>query len=177
MGELEKLAGVKTVYMYPMDGTGSIGRAFGVSAPLSLWSAVFQPLESGASVVGEISEGLTPGLAFVTEHRHGLGKIVMLGSMPSGEEGDAMLRQLIRHYADEAGVTVRSDVTPGTLVAPRCGASGQTVWFIVNMDGRGGSVTLPCQGTDALTGDEFPPGQVAVEPFGYKAIRLNLPLF
>src|SRR5690606_38273806 len=119
---------------------------------LSLWSAVFQPLEGGASVVGEIREGLTPGLAFLTEHRYGQGKVVMLGSMPGGEEGEAMLRKLIRHYADEAGVTARSDVTPGTLVAPRYEASGQTVWFIVNMDGRGGSVILPCQGTDALTG-------------------------
>lgn len=177
LGELEQRAGVKTVYTYPMDGTGSVGRAFGVSAPLSHWSAVFQPMEGGASVVGEIREGLTPGLAFLTEHRYGQGKIVMLGSMPGGEEGDAMLCKLIRHYTDEAGVTVKSDVTPGTLVAPRQGANGQLVWIIVNMDGRGGSVTLPCQGTDTLTGDEVPPGQVAVEPFGYKAIRLNLPLF
>ncbi|WP_019635997.1 beta-galactosidase [Paenibacillus fonticola] len=173
LGELEKWAGVKTVFTYPMEGTGTIGLAFDVSAPLSLWSAVFQPVEGGATVIGSISEGLTPGLAFLTEHRHGDGKIVMLGSMPSGDEGDRLLRQLIRHYANEAMVTVQSDVTPGTIVAPRRGADGQTVWIIVNMDGRGGSVTLPCRGTDALTCDELQPGQVTVDAFGYRAIRLS----
>ncbi|AZK46351.1 beta-galactosidase [Paenibacillus lentus] len=170
LGELEMLAGVKTVFTYPMDGTGSIGRAFGVSAPLSLWSTVFQPLEGGASVVGEISDGLTPGLAFLTEHRHGKGKIIMLGSMPSGEEGDQLLRQLIQHYTDEAGITVKSDVTPGTIIAPRQRADGQTLWIIINMDGHGGSVTLPCPGTDAVTGHDLPAGQVTVDAFGYKAI-------
>ncbi|WP_055105724.1 beta-galactosidase [Paenibacillus ihumii] len=174
LGALEKWAGVKTVYTYPMEGTGAIGRAFGVSAPLSLWSAVFQPAEGGASVVGEISDGLTPGLAFATEHRHGLGRIVLLGSMPSGEAGDELLRRLIRHYADEVGITIRSDVKPGTLVAPRQRTDGQLVWIIVNMDGRGGSVTLPCPGWDALTGDVIPAGKVIVEAYGYRAIQLNV---
>lgn len=170
LGELEKLAGVKTVFTYPIDGTESIGRAFGVAAPLSLWSAVFEQLEGGASVVGEISEGLTPGLAFITEHRHGQGVIVMLGSMPSGEDGDQLLRKLIRHYADKAKVTGLSDASPGTIVAPRRGADGQVVWIIVNMDGRGGSVTLPSPGTDAVTGDELPAGKAYVDAFEYKAI-------
>ncbi|MNJ40588.1 Beta-galactosidase YesZ [compost metagenome] len=173
LGQLEKLAGVKTVFTYPMDGTGSIGRAFGISASLSLWSAVFQPLEGGASVVGEISEGLTPGLAFITEQQYGQGTIVMLGSMPSGEDGDRLLHQLIRHYADKAQVALQTDVTPGTIVAPRLGADGQTVWIVVNLDGCGGSVTLPSPGKDAVTGDELSAGKVTVEAFGYKAISLG----
>lgn len=173
LGKLEKLAGVKTVHTYPIVGTETIGHAFGISAPLSLWSAVFQPLEGGAAVVGEIREGLTPGLAFVTEHQYGQGKIVMLGSMPSGEEGDRLLRQLIKHYADEAKVTVQSDVTPGTIVAPRCGSDGQIAWIIVNMDGQGGGVTLPVSGTDALTGEEIPSGKLTVDAFGYRAIRFD----
>ncbi|WP_159887145.1 beta-galactosidase [Paenibacillus puerhi] len=168
LGQLEDLAGVETIFTYPMDGTGAIGEAVGLSAPLSLWSAVFEPKQ--AEAVGTISGGLTPGAAFLTERRCGEGKLVMLGSMPAGEEGDALLRKLIDHYADEAGVTLRTDVTPGTIVAPRKG-DGFDVWIIVNMDGKGGRVTLPRQGYDELEGSEVQAGLLNIAPFGYKAIR------
>ena len=42
LGELQELVGIDVLYTYPMDGTGTIGRAFDVSAPLSLWSSVFE---------------------------------------------------------------------------------------------------------------------------------------
>lgn len=170
LGELERLAGVETLYTYPMDGTGSIGRAFGVSAELALWSAVFKPLE--ATAVGVIEQGLSPGDAFITERRLGRGKVVLVGSMPVGEEGDQLWKNLIAHYADEAGVTLRTDATPGTLVAPRNG-NGYRLWIIVNMDGKGGSVTLPGSGWDVLERTPVGPGTVQVGPYAYKAIRFD----
>ncbi|ASA19474.1 beta-galactosidase [Paenibacillus donghaensis] len=231
LGELERLAGVRTKYIYPMEGTGTVGKAFGVSAPLSLWSAVFEPLpegevgleasgvrtdgaseldsggstsadgesgldtigisaggageldssdrtstggesgEDGTKVMGVITEGLTPGLAFVTERPYGKGAIVMLGSLPSGTEGDLLLQKLIDHYAAQAGVTLRSDVTPGTVVCPRRGAEGD-VWTIVNMDGNGGSLTLPRSGEDAITGLPVSAGPLTLGAYEYKLIRL-----
>lgn len=80
---------------------------------------------------------MTPSLSFLTEQPYGQGTIVMLGSMPAGEEGDLMLCKLIDHYAERTGVTVRSDVTKGTLVCPRSNDQGTEVWTIVNMDGHG----------------------------------------
>lgn len=173
LGELEKWAGVRTKYTYPMDGTGAVGQAFGVSAPLSLWSAVFEPVPGEAAAIGTISGGLTPGLAFLTERRHGRGKLILLGSMPDGEDGDLLLRKLIGHYAEEAGITVRSDATPGTLVVPRAGDDGRELWVIVNLDGSGGSVTLPRGGLDAVTGRNVPAGALAVGPYEHRVIQLH----
>lgn len=76
----------------------------------------------------------------------------MLGSMPAGEEGDLMLYKLIDHYAERAGVTLRSNVTKGTLVCPRSDDKASEVWTLVNMDGHGGSLTLPRDGHDVLSG-------------------------
>jgi beta-galactosidase len=186
LGKLEAVAGVETLYTFPMDGSGSLngaldntsgssiggamGSAFGVTAPLSLWSAVFEPKE--AEVVGTVVAGVTPGLSFITEKRHGQGKIVMLGSMPAGEAGDLLLRSLITHYAEEAGVTVRSDVTKGTIVAPRRG-DGYDVWVVVNMDGAGGSVTLPKDGFDPVTQERYPAGKLELGRFEYKVIQFD----
>lgn len=77
---LEELAGVETLYTYPMDGSGTTGTALGMTAPLSLWSAVFHPVS--AKAIGLIDQGPAQGKAFLTERQVGRGKIVMLGSMP-----------------------------------------------------------------------------------------------
>ncbi|QHZ46474.1 beta-galactosidase [Bacillus sp. NSP9.1] len=166
LGELEKCAGAKTLFTYPMDERNTVGAAFGVKAPLSLWSAVFEPDDSEA--VGIIEEGAAPGKAFITEHKRGKGKIVMLGSLPAGEAGDIMLKKLISHYAEEAGVTLGTDVTPGTIVAPRRGMDG-LVWVVVNMDGKGGQVTLLDRGTDLISGEPMS-GCLMLKPHEHRVI-------
>ncbi len=171
LGDLEHLAGVETVYTFPMDGSGSIGSAFDVAAPLSLWSSVFEPKEAVA--VGTIESGLTPGLAFITERAYGKGKIVMLGSMPTGEEGEQLLNKLILRYADDAGVQLRTDVTAGTIVAPRHG-DGCEVWVVVNMDGAGGSVTLPRDGVDPISGTVYREGQLTLGRYEHKLIQFTV---
>lgn len=171
LGKLERLAGVEAVYTYPMDGSGAIGHAFGYSAPLSLWSSVFKP--EGATVIGTLEGGLTPGLAFITEKQHGKGKIVMLGSMPTSDEGQCLLEALIQHYADKSGVTLRSDVTPGTIVAPRRG-DGYELWIIVNMDGIGGSVTIPRPSVDVLSEELLAPGtRLALGSYEYRVVKFT----
>ncbi|MNJ03416.1 Beta-galactosidase YesZ [compost metagenome] len=55
-------------------------------------------------------------------------------------------------------------------MAPRKG-DGFDVWIILNMDGKGGRVTLPRQGYDELEGSEVQAGLLNIAPFGYKAIR------
>ncbi|WP_151735539.1 beta-galactosidase ['Paenibacillus yunnanensis' Narsing Rao et al. 2020] len=172
LGALEQAAGVKTRFVYPMDGTGSIGTAFGLSAPLSLWSAVFEPLPGGASVIGGITEGRTPGLAFLTEQPYGRGAVVMLGSLPAGEDGDALLRALIGYYAQRAGVTLRTNAGAGTLVCPRRGAVDE-VWTLVNMDGLGGAVTLPRPARDALSGAAVPAGRLTLAAYEYRLLALQ----
>ncbi|AVI49117.1 beta-galactosidase [Bacillus licheniformis] len=169
LGPLEKCSGVKTLFTFSMDERNSSGTAFGVKAPLSLWSAVFEA--GGTKAVGMIEKGPASGKAFITEHKCGKGKIVMLGSMPAGEAGDIMMKKLISHYAEEAGVEQKTDVTPGTVVAPRKGADG-LVWVVINMDGKGGAVTLDGNGTDLLSGRPVT-GRVTLGPHDYRVILLS----
>ncbi|MCY7912163.1 beta-galactosidase trimerization domain-containing protein, partial [Bacillus haynesii] len=169
LGDLEKCSGVKTLFTFPMDERNSSGTAFGVKAPLSLWSAVFEA--GGTKAVGMIEKGPASGKAFITEHKCGKGKIVMLGSMPAGEAGDIMMKKLISHYAEEAGVTQKTDATPGTVVAPRKGADG-LVWVVINMDGNGGAVTLDGNGTDLLS-DRPVSGRVTLGPHEYRVILFS----
>lgn len=170
LGELEKTAGIKTRFTFPMNENVNTGKAFGITAPLGMWSAVFDT-ENG-NTLGTVESGPGAGHAFLTEQKHGKGKIIMLGSLPSGKEGNAMLEALVRHYAAEAAISVRSDVTPGTIVAPRKGDNG-LVWIIVNMDGKGGSVTLPEAGMDLLTNRSAKAGRLAVGPHEYRVIQFD----
>lgn len=170
LGELEKLACVEVLYTYPMDGTGTIGRAFDISAPLGLWSSVFEA--DSESAVGIIEEGLSKGKAFITEHTLGAGKIVMLGSLPVGDAGDLLLQKLVDHYSQEANLKIRTDVSKGTIVAPRQG-DDYSVWFIINMDGKGGSVTIPQTGIDLQTDRVVEPGKIKLGEFEYKMIQFK----
>ena len=168
LGAIEKLAGVETVYTYPIDNTGAVGEAFGVEAPLAMWSSVFKPID--AKAVGIIKGGISPGLAFITEQQVGKGKVVMLGSMPAGESGNELMKKLIDNYIQEAKIVHRYDVTEGTLVVPRVGADFK-IWIIINMDGRGGSVILPEEGRDLITGEKVGKGSLEVSKYQYRIIR------
>ncbi|OAS82060.1 MULTISPECIES: beta-galactosidase [Metabacillus] len=170
LGELDQLAGVETLFTYPMDGTESIGEFMETSATLGIWSSVFQPKEGKS--VGIIKNGLSAGKAFLTENRRGKGKIVMLGSLPIGEQGDFLLKKCFNHYAEEANVTLKTDVSKGTIVAPRQG-NGYLVWIIVNMDGMGGTFTLPYDGIDELSNEYISNRECEIEPFQYKIIRFT----
>ncbi|MCY9668108.1 beta-galactosidase [Paenibacillus alginolyticus] len=169
LGKLDELAGVETLYTFPVTDTGTVGHAFGEAAGLSLWSALFEA--KGATVIGTVEGGAAPETTFLTEKRVGKGKIVMLGSMPEGEQGRTLLRKLVNRYAEEAGVTVRSEASVGTAVAPRISADGSLYWFVINMDGNGGCVILPRQGVDALMGEPVPAGRLEVGPYSYRAIK------
>ena len=176
LGRIEQFAGVETIYFYPIGATGAVGDAFGVSAELSLWSAVFKLLEGAegkATVKGIIRGGAADGLAFITEKVFGKGKIVMLGAMPSGESGLKMLQAMVLHYILETGATsLKFDVTPGTIVAPRENEKN-TYWIAVNMDGKGGSISIPGGCKDALTGEELAEGKLKLDAYEYRVIIID----
>lgn len=171
LGPLEDFAGVQTMFSFPLKGTDTLGQAFDVTAPLRGWCMAVRPASPNTQVVGSIKDSLSPnGLAFLTEHKIGLGKIVLLTTQPDGKDGENMLSELINHYATEAGIE-RFKVTPGTMVCLRVASDGKNIWVIVNMDGKGGSVTLPQGGLDLLTGDKLPSGPLEVKPYGYDVVR------
>ncbi|WP_202077727.1 beta-galactosidase [Caldalkalibacillus salinus] len=167
---LERLAGVETLYTFPMDPRTTEGEAFGERAALDMWSAVFKT--KGGTMKGVIRQGVTPGEAFITEHKVGQGKVVMLGAMPVGENGHRMLKRLIDHYAQEANINHYFNVTPGTIVAPRQG-NDYNLWCVVNMDGKGGRLTIPRKGSNPVTGEKVSAGTIRVDPFEHLIIRFE----
>lgn len=169
--ELEKMAGVETVYTYPIENSGAIGEAFGISAPLKLWSSVFKL--NGAKAIGMLKDGVTPGYPFITENKFGKGKIVMLGSLPYGEEGDKIIKKLIKHYAEEVNVIVRENVSKGTLAIPRY-KDDEKYEVIVNMDGKGGNVKLSKEAYDVQEDVIIAAGTLKIDAYKYKIIKLDI---
>jgi beta-galactosidase len=153
--ELEKAAGVKTVYTFSPTNNDISGTAFGLTAPLSTWSSFFST--TTAKILGKADDSRLAGLAFLTENKYGKGKIVMLGSMPSGDNGKLMLKKTIEHYAAELRISQRLDIPEGNLAVPRKNKEG-VFWFVINMDGKG------CSFKDKKA------GHVKIEPYGFSII-------
>ncbi|HBQ63442.1 MAG TPA: beta-galactosidase [Clostridiales bacterium] len=172
LGDLESFAGVKTLFAYPMSRADIRGEAFQIQATLGLTGCEWIPSHPETVVQGRYSHA--SGHAFLTEKPEGKGRIVLLGHMPQGAEGDRMLGSILRYYAAEAGIRMRWDVSAGTIVAPRH-SKGKRIWIIVNMDGKGGTVTLPKAGTDLLCQEPVPQGPLKIDRYGYKAIGWESP--
>lgn len=172
LGPVDALAGIETVFSFPITGTGSTGRAFGLTAPVSGWCSALRPTGSSTKVVGTLDSRQAPGLAFLTERRLGRGLVVVLGVMPEGKAGQKLLGKLVDHYARRAGVELRFTATPGTVVCPRTSAAGLQ-WVIVNMDGKGGRVRLPGSATDAISGRREKSGPLKLGPYQWRVVDLD----
>ncbi|WP_462405406.1 beta-galactosidase [Gracilibacillus sp. Marseille-QA3620] len=170
LGMLDDVAGVETLYSFPADSTHTYGRAYGETELLGKWGTVFKPLE--AIAVGILSDGLAEQEAFITERAIGKGKIVLLGGMPKGEE-QMLLKKLFLHYTEEASVRLCGNVTEGTIIAPR-ELNDKTFWTVINMDGKGGGVSLPeGGGVDLLTDETLNSGYLPIGKYEYRLIRLT----
>ncbi len=164
---LEKAAGVRTVYTFSPTNLGITGTAFGQTAPLSLWSSFFKT--TGATARGMTSDPRLDTLAFLTEKEHGKGKIVMLGSLPSGDAGHLLLRAMLEHYAAAAGVTRKINAPTGTLAAPRRNSDG-IFWIVVNLDGKGCDFEME-GAVDLLANKKLRGGKVSLAPYGFKVLK------
>lgn len=172
LGGLEALAGVEAVFSFPITGTGSTGEAFGVEAPVAGWCSALRVSSPDTRVVGVLRCLQAPDTAFVTERSLGLGKVVVIAADPVGEAGEALRGRLVAHYAAAAGVTLRFDVSPGTIVCPRTRPDGGALWVVVNLDGAGGQLTVSQAATDALTGEVVAAGTLAVPAYGWRALNV-----
>jgi beta-galactosidase len=172
LGAIEQLAGIETVFSFPITGTGGTGEAFGQTAPLAGWCSALRPTSPDTRIVGTLQSDLAPGLALMTERKLGKGSIIVLGALPEGTNGRTLLEKVVAHYAGQAGVTARASSTPGTIVCPRLGAKGKALWIVVNMDGKGGEVNLPHAAIDALTGSHLRPGALKLARYEWRALEL-----
>ncbi|HVU18560.1 MAG TPA: beta-galactosidase [Candidatus Didemnitutus sp.] len=171
LGPIDALGGVETVFSFPISGAGASGEAFGRRADLAGWCSALRPADANTRVIGQLHTSLAPGLAFVTERKLGRGSIIVLGATPVGNDGDALLRELVKHAIECAGLTPTLRASLGTLICPRQRESGKRVWIAVNLDGEGGTVELPSAMKDALSGESIAGGKMALPSFGWRAFE------
>jgi beta-galactosidase len=137
LGAIEPLAGIETVFSFPLTGTAATGTGFGHTVPLAGWCSALRATAADTRVLGTLQSVHTPGLALLTERQVGAGAVLVLGAMPEGEAGDAFLGDVVRYALERAGLAT-VQVTPGTLVCPWRTADGERVSIAVNLDGAGG---------------------------------------
>lgn len=155
LGRLESLAGVRTVHSYPLFNSGACGLALGCKVELTGWSYLFE--STGATILGMVEGGPTPGLGFLSEYKLGKGKIVLLGAQPTGDSAPTFYKALFDHYTSECSTVDRFNVSEGTIVAPWT-KDGQEILICVNMDGQGGQLEID--------GESVPLG-----PYGHRILR------
>lgn len=172
LGAVEALAGVRTVFSFPITDTGGEGEAFGTTAKLGGWCSALEVTASDARVTGTLKGELATGLAFLTERKIGKGLVVVLGAQPEGEAGEAMLQALVQRYAEQAGIAERYEATDGTIVCPRVTDDGKRLWIVVNLDGEGGRVKVPAGATDAVSGEKIAAGTLSVGRYDWRAVKL-----
>jgi beta-galactosidase len=171
LGPIDALAGVETVFSFPLTGAGVIGEAFGRRVLLAGWCSALRPGGADTRVLGVLDTPLAPGLALLTERRLGKGAIIVLGAMPDDSADRAVLDALIGHCAALAGISAPIQVSRGTLVCPRVRSSGRRAWIAVNLEGNGGTVEIPPSARNAITGQALPAGPLALTPFGWLAFE------
>lgn len=173
MGILDAVAGVETQYVFPLTATGITGKVDKHKLNFTGWCAAVTPASTDTKVLGLLESDLMPGTAFLTERRLGQGKIVLLSAHPSGDDGKAFIVNLVKGYAQEVNARASFEVTQGTVVCPRVDKQGRPLWVIINMDGQGGSLKLPADCQDALTGQVLKGSTLKLGSYEWRAIQIS----
>jgi beta-galactosidase len=82
-----------------------------------------------------------------------------------------MMVALVDHCTKRSTIGSRFRASRGTLVVPRMDSQGGTLLFIVNIDGKGGSLVLPGPSQDALSQEKLPAGILTIAAFGWRVLR------
>lgn len=186
----EQLAGVETAYMLIPNTSGNRGdllaqgnecrktgqssacqgSAFDETVSFKHLSCFFHL--RGATSVGTITAGRGKELSFITEKNIGKGKIVLLGSMPAAEAGERLLRKMIEHYAEQAGIK-HPTCSEGVLLVPRRTANGDALWFAVNLSGCKGGFSFSDSRGNAKMSEGSSDWDFLLAPYQWIVFKLN----
>ncbi len=172
LGLLDAVAGVTTEYVIPLTDTGITGKVARRELNFTGWCAAVKAAHSDTKILGILNTDLAPDTAFLTERVLGKGKVVLLSAHPTGDEGKAFLNEMIEGYAKELRIEPPFEVSEGTVVCPRTDNQGNQLWVAVNMDGKGGRLTLPRNARDAVTGKPLAHSSVTLDPYEWKAVSM-----
>ena len=132
LGAFGEAFDVPAMTVVPLTGSGSQGAAMDMTAELGWFAALAQEQESESwSLLGRTTTGPVSGMTFLLERRIGPGRLILLGAMPQGEPGDAMLTALIRSVAETPALR---KLPQGITAIPRVRMNGEeTLWILVNV--------------------------------------------
>ncbi|WP_407271193.1 beta-galactosidase [Radiobacillus sp. PE A8.2] len=170
LGEIGELAGVSQIMQFPATDSGHIGAAYGHQAELGLLTNVFSP-NQGTTVKGLVTEGQAKDHAFITEKQLGKGRIILLGSMPAGEEGNKMLRALIKDATTDADLSYKLNIGRGIVVIPRRTKDGRVQLWMVNFTNENTSWQADKKYVDLLTEKQIEIGENYLTPFSYAVLE------
>jgi beta-galactosidase len=170
LGVLESIAGVETKYIFPFDGSGIKGEAFGITSELSMLGMVFENVKG--KVLGTITDGIVKGSPFITEYQLGKGKIVMLGAMPAKTDNQTMLDNILLNYIHEAGCVPDWKLSDGLVAVKRITAQGEQLVFAIDMKGNGGSIEIN-KDFEILIGEKTEKAKINLAPYSYVVVKLK----
>lgn len=175
LGEIERLAGIESVFGFPITLTGATGRAFGTESELTGWCMALKPHDGDTTVLGTISGGPADGLAFITERRVGHGRVIVVGAEPFSADRAApsVLDRVVRHAATAAGLQPLAEKPRDLLLVPRRTLDGRRQLVALNLAAHPASFTLPQPGTDALTGARVDIGPLDLAGYSYRVITFE----
>ncbi len=145
-GSLEEWAGVYCKYDVPaMTRKVQVRWADGRESEGSTWFDGFEL--RGAETLATYGGWPVEGLAAVTRHSMGKGRVVVIGTVLPPQD----LQALILSVCKDAGVTPVAQASDNLLVVPRSGSAGQGM-VVVEYEDRPATLELPSPMTDLITG-------------------------
>lgn len=164
-GVLEDWAGIRCKYSITADPPAlSFRWQNGRMSRGTIWQDGFEL--QGAKALATYTEKEMKGLAAVTQHKVGKGRIIVIGTLLAPDD----FQKLLLTVTAEAGIRPASTRASDTLlIAPR---EGQTVSgaVVIELGNKQASLTIKHPAVDLLTGRTIK-GRVTVPPYGVMVLQ------
>ncbi len=165
LGKLQKIVDVDIRYFNTMKESGSECEFEGLTSLISKHTVLADNDESGA--IGFIRGGLADGCSFIFEKNIGKGKIVLLGGMPDGDDGEKILHRILNKYANIAGVERAYTANSDVRVFFREKDNGNRLYVVVNFSQENREITFFKKVKNIITKESISNTE-EIEPCGFR---------
>ena len=116
----------------------------------------------GAKSIADYTGGQLSGLSAIAEMPMGLGKIIVLGTVPK--------ENFFMEFLDKVGIPKGFDATDNVVAIKRTGKDINGL-FVLELKQKSGYIVLDRKYEDIITGEELQ-GKIEVNPYQVRALRL-----
>ncbi len=162
LGHLENWMGTKTRYEIPGDPRDFLVKwPCGLTENGGLWYDSFE--QGDCETTATYVQGPMEGLAAVVERSIGMGRIILLGTVP----GKVAMQKLLSKSAEGARHTLT--LSPGVIAAVREGEAGSG-YAAVELGNKEGYLRTDAPTADLITGETFEAGDVPMKPYAARVL-------